>query len=41
MIDEYVAAGVERVVFNVPSAEREKVLPLLDKLAGLIDHRES
>jgi probable F420-dependent oxidoreductase len=41
VIDEYEAAGVERVVFNVPSAEREEVLPLLDKLAGLIDHRES
>jgi probable F420-dependent oxidoreductase len=41
VIDEYEAAGVQRVVFNVPSAEREEVLPLLDKLAGLIDHRES
>ena len=27
-------AGVDRVLFNLPSEDREKTLPLLDKLAG-------
>jgi len=36
VIDEYEATGVERVTFMVPPAERDVVLPLLDKYAGLI-----
>ncbi|HWP45311.1 MAG TPA: LLM class F420-dependent oxidoreductase [Blastocatellia bacterium] len=35
-IDEYEALGVERVIFMVPSAQRDAVLPLLDKYAALI-----
>ena len=27
-------AGVDRVLFTLPSEDREKTLPLLDKLAG-------
>jgi alkanesulfonate monooxygenase SsuD/methylene tetrahydromethanopterin reductase-like flavin-dependent oxidoreductase (luciferase family) len=30
------AAGVERVVFSLPSVEREEVLPLIDEYAKLI-----
>lgn len=32
----YEAAGVDRVVFSIPSAEREKTLPLLDEIAGVV-----
>jgi len=36
-IDELAAAGVERVIFMLPAADRETVLPLIDKYAALID----
>ena len=36
-IDELAGAGVERVIFMVPAADRETVLPLIDKYAALID----
>jgi alkanesulfonate monooxygenase SsuD/methylene tetrahydromethanopterin reductase-like flavin-dependent oxidoreductase (luciferase family) len=36
VIDEYEAAGIERMIFMVPAAGRDVVLPLLDKYAGLI-----
>jgi hypothetical protein len=36
LIDEYRSAGVERAIFMVPPAERDEVLPLLDKYAELI-----
>jgi probable F420-dependent oxidoreductase len=36
-IDELERAGVERVIFMLPAAEGETVLPLLDKYAGLIE----
>ena len=29
-------AGIDRVVFGVPTAAKDKVLPLLDKGAGLM-----
>jgi probable F420-dependent oxidoreductase len=36
-IDELGSAGVDRVIFMVPAADRETVLPLIDKYAALID----
>ena len=35
-LDELERAGVERAVFYVPSAEREKVLPVLDRYVRVI-----
>ncbi len=35
-IDELESAGVERVIFSLPPASRDTVLPLLDKYAALI-----
>jgi probable F420-dependent oxidoreductase len=34
-IEAYRAAGVERVCFSLPAADREKVLPLLDRYADV------
>jgi alkanesulfonate monooxygenase SsuD/methylene tetrahydromethanopterin reductase-like flavin-dependent oxidoreductase (luciferase family) len=31
----YAAAGVQRSIFSLPSAERETILPLLDRYAGV------
>jgi probable F420-dependent oxidoreductase len=36
-IDGLASAGVGRVIFMVPAADRETVLPLIDKYAALID----
>jgi alkanesulfonate monooxygenase SsuD/methylene tetrahydromethanopterin reductase-like flavin-dependent oxidoreductase (luciferase family) len=36
-IDELESAGVERAILMLPPAERDTVLPLLDKYAGLIE----
>lgn len=36
-LDSYQAAGVERVMFRLPSAPRDTVLPLLDQYATLAD----
>jgi len=35
-IDEFGKAGVERVTFMLPSADKETILPLLDQYAGLM-----
>lgn len=35
-LDSLQSAGVERAIFMLPSADRDTVLPLLDKYAGLI-----
>jgi probable F420-dependent oxidoreductase len=35
-VDELEKAGVERVIFGLPSASKETLLPLLDKYAALI-----
>lgn len=35
-LDEFEAAGVERVILMLPDADRDTVLPLVDKYAGLI-----
>jgi probable F420-dependent oxidoreductase len=35
-VDEWEQAGVERVIFGLPSADKETLLPLLDKYAALI-----
>jgi probable F420-dependent oxidoreductase len=35
-VDELKQAGVERVIFGLPSADKETLLPLLDKYAHLI-----
>jgi alkanesulfonate monooxygenase SsuD/methylene tetrahydromethanopterin reductase-like flavin-dependent oxidoreductase (luciferase family) len=34
--DDYEKAGVERLIFGLPSANKETLLPLLDKYAALI-----
>jgi alkanesulfonate monooxygenase SsuD/methylene tetrahydromethanopterin reductase-like flavin-dependent oxidoreductase (luciferase family) len=36
VLDEYTKAGVERVVFGLPPAPRDTVLPLLDKYTSLM-----
>jgi probable F420-dependent oxidoreductase len=36
-LDELAAAGVERVIFMLPAAARDTVMPLVDKFAGLIE----
>ena len=35
-VDEFEKAGVQRVIFALPAAERETVLPLIDQYASLI-----
>jgi alkanesulfonate monooxygenase SsuD/methylene tetrahydromethanopterin reductase-like flavin-dependent oxidoreductase (luciferase family) len=35
-LDEFEKAGVERLIFGLPSANKETLLPLLDKYAALI-----
>src|SRR5262249_6117092 len=35
-LQEYQQLGVERTVFGLPPAERDKVLPLLDQYAAMI-----
>ncbi len=35
-LKRYEAAGVDRVVFSLPSADREATLPLLDEIAAAI-----
>jgi probable F420-dependent oxidoreductase len=35
-LDQLEAAGVERVIFMLPAADRDAVMPLVDKFAGLI-----
>ena len=35
-VDRMEAAGVERVIFGLPAADRETVLPLVDQYAKLI-----
>ncbi len=37
IIEKYRDAGVERVIFGLPSAERDTVLPLLDRYTELMD----
>ncbi len=34
------SAGVERVIFILPSAQRDKVMPVLDKYSELIPQGE-
>ena len=34
--DDYEKAGVERLIFGLPSADKDTLLPLLDRLAGII-----
>jgi probable F420-dependent oxidoreductase len=36
VLAQYEKAGVERVIFGLPPAERDQVLPLLDRYAGVI-----
>jgi hypothetical protein len=35
-VDDWERSGANRVMFNLPSAEADTVLPLLDKYASLI-----
>ena len=35
-LDGYERAGVERVLLRLPSADRDKTLPLLDQYAKLV-----
>jgi probable F420-dependent oxidoreductase len=35
-LDQFEAAGVERVILMLPAADRDTVMPLVDKYAGLI-----
>ena len=35
-IDELARAGVDRVIFGLPSADKATVLPLLDQYAKLV-----
>jgi alkanesulfonate monooxygenase SsuD/methylene tetrahydromethanopterin reductase-like flavin-dependent oxidoreductase (luciferase family) len=35
-LDQLEAAGVERVIFMLPAADRNTVMPLVDKFTGLI-----
>ena len=35
-LDQLEAAGVERVIFMLPADDRDTVMPLVDKYAGLI-----
>jgi probable F420-dependent oxidoreductase len=35
-LDQFAAAGVERVIFMLPAADRDTVMPLVDQYAGLI-----
>ena len=35
-LESYAAAGITRALFGLPSADRETVLPLLDKYAKLM-----
>lgn len=39
VLDAYESAGVERVIFSVPAAGRDEVLPLLDHYAKVIEGR--
>jgi hypothetical protein len=36
-VQSYEKAGAERTIFALPSADRETVLPLLDKYTALLD----
>ena len=36
VLDRYAALGITRVIFNVPSKDREAVLPLIDQYASSI-----
>src|SRR5262249_54378511 len=38
-IDEYEAAGIERLLFPLPAAGADKALPLLDGYAKFVDKR--
>jgi probable F420-dependent oxidoreductase len=38
-VDELIAMGFNRIVFGLPSADADKVLPLLDRYAGLAHTR--
>ncbi|HET6948989.1 MAG TPA: TIGR03619 family F420-dependent LLM class oxidoreductase [Acidimicrobiales bacterium] len=38
-LDHYAALGVTETVFNLPSAPRERILPLLDRYAKLVAER--
>jgi len=37
VVERYVAAGVDRIVFGLPPADAGKLLPILDAIAGLIE----
>lgn len=39
-VEEFIAAGVSRCVFAVPSADRDQVLPVLDRLVELVESFE-
>ena len=36
LVDSYREAGCDRCIFSLPSAERDTVLPLLDKFTSFI-----
>lgn len=40
IVDRMASAGVERVIFFLPSAQRDKVMPILDKYSELIPQGE-
>ncbi|MBK7598480.1 MAG: LLM class F420-dependent oxidoreductase [Acidobacteria bacterium] len=40
VVDRMASAGVERVIFILPSAQRDKVMPVLDKYSELIPQGE-
>ena len=40
VVDRMASAGVERVIFFLPSAQRDKVMPILDKYSELIPQGE-
>ena len=40
VVDRMASAGVERVIFFLPSAQRDKVMPVLDKYSELIPQGE-